>query len=73
MLITRSKNPLISIEDQSEGWAWVNLCSVGKDFIHRWATVKVDLSTGKVLKLEQDRNLEDTWTLEYDPDNPRRH
>ena len=62
-----AKRPLVTVEEEVEGGIWVNLWSIGKDFIHRWATLRVDPITGRVLKLGTDADLEDTWTVEYDP------
>ena len=66
-LSERAKRPLIEVEEELDGWVWVNIYSVGRDFGSRWATFRIDGKSGKTLRRETAENLEDKWIIEYDP------
>ena len=63
----RAKKPMIFIEEEKNGWAQADIGELSQDFFHRWATLKVETKTGRILKLSTDKNLEDEWLVEYQP------
>lgn len=63
----RAKRSMVFIGEQEDTWVWVELYSESKDFFHRWATLKVETSTGRILKLGTDEILEDKWFVEFQP------
>ena len=63
----RAKKPMIFIEEEMKGWAQVDIGELSQDFFHRWATLKVETKTGRILRLSTDKNLEDEWLVEYQP------
>ncbi len=63
----KAKHPLLVIEDETNGWVLVWLYSISDDFIHRWATLKVEAKSGTILKLGTDDKFEDEWLDEFQP------
>jgi hypothetical protein len=61
----------VVIDEEKNGWVEVDIGAVSEPFFHRWATLKVDTKTGKILKLGTDEKLEDKWSVEYEP--PKRN
>jgi hypothetical protein len=66
-LCRRAKRPLLDIDEEENGWVWVDLYSVGRETNHRWATMKVNVQSGLVMRLDSDENGEDKWTVEHNP------
>ncbi len=58
---------MVFIGDTEDSWVCIELYSGSKDFYHRWATLKMELKTGSILRLGTDENLEDKWFVEFVP------
>src|SRR5262245_50009247 len=63
----RAKRSMVFIDEQEGKWARIELYSESKDFFHRWATLKVEMNTGAILRLGTDEKLEDKGFVEFQP------
>jgi hypothetical protein len=65
----KAEKPIVFISEEENGWVVVDIGNQSRDFFHRWATLKVETKTGKILKLGTDEGLEDKWIVEYEAPN----
>ena len=63
----RCSTPTVVVQQEVQGWVTADIGGTGKDFFSRWATLRVEVSTGRVLRLETDEKLEDKWVLDVQP------
>jgi hypothetical protein len=63
----KSEEPMVFLNEEENGWIEADIGNLSKDFFHRWATLKMEIKTGKILKLGIDEHLEDKWLVEYEP------
>lgn len=62
-----AERPMVVIDEEEKGWVTVEIGNLSGKLFHRWATLKVEESSGAILKLGTDVNLEDKWVVEFQP------
>ncbi len=60
----RATRPMVMVDEEVDGWIMMDIGSLSEHFFHRWATLKVEVATGRVFKLGTDEKFEDKWTAE---------
>jgi hypothetical protein len=56
-----AKRVMIIIGEEDNGWITVEIGSDNGDFFHRWATLKIEEKSGKIMRLGTDEKLEYKW------------
>lgn len=66
-LKNRAQMPMVVVDDETNGWVTVEIGNLSEQLFHRWATLKIERTSGAIIRLGTDSNLEDKWLVEYQP------